>query len=101
MKQESFSAEKRIELVLTVFVFILGVLFIRLLFLQVVMHSSLKNRAEKGQMSTVKKQIGRGAIYDRSGRQLAMSVKTETICVTPRNVKNKDQAADFCSKNSG
>lgn len=101
MKQESFSAEKRIELVLTVFVFILGVLFIRLLFLQVVMHSSLKNRAEKGQMSTVKKQIGRGAIYDRSGRQLAMSVKTETICVTPRNVKNKDQAADFLSKKLG
>ncbi|PKL90892.1 MAG: hypothetical protein CVV21_10885 [Candidatus Goldiibacteriota bacterium HGW-Goldbacteria-1] len=101
MKQGVFSEEKRIELVLAVFVFVLGVLFVRLLFLQVIMHSALKDRADKGQMSTVKKQIGRGAIYDSTGRQLAMSIKTETICVTPRNVKHKDRAADFLSKKLG
>ncbi|MDH4100116.1 MAG: penicillin-binding protein 2 [Nitrospirota bacterium] len=67
----------------------------RLFYLQIVDHSSLSLRAEKQHQKSVSIESKRGAIYDRQGRELAVSIDVESVYGVPVDIKD---ARDFAAK---
>lgn len=80
---------KRIRYAMLCLFFILFCLIIRLLFLQFVQGSNLKEKAFKQQ--TVSKLINpkRGNILDCNGKSLAISAKVDTVSINPTRIKGK------------
>lgn len=69
----------------------------RLVFLQVVSYDSYRKQAEQQQHRRVEVKAPRGAILDRLGRPLAMSLPADTVCINPRRVPDIAVAADILS----
>ncbi len=65
----------------------------RLFYLQVWNQKFLVQRAEQQQFKTVEPAAQRGAIFDRNGAVLAVSVDAETISADPYEVVNPDETA--------
>ena len=65
----------------------------RLVYLQVFLRESLQERAEIQQSYTMKLDPERGTIYDRNGRELAVSVNVESVYAVPRAIKEADRTA--------
>ena len=101
MKDDNSKINRRIEMVFFVFILCNLIVVIQLFYLQVFKHSFFKRKAQKMHLSTVKQQIGRGTIYDRAGKKLAMSIKTESICVDPRKVWYKKKVSAYLAKKLG
>ncbi|MCL5744207.1 MAG: transpeptidase family protein [Acidobacteria bacterium] len=70
---------------------------IRLVQLQVVSHEAYREQAERQQHRVVQVKPTRGAIFDRLGRPLAMSLPADTVCVNPKRVPDIAVAADILS----
>jgi cell division protein FtsI (penicillin-binding protein 3) len=65
-------------------VFLWGVaIFGKLTSLQVIHHSDYVRKARARQERLIPISAPRGAILDRSGRELALSVRTDSVCVNP------------------
>ncbi len=73
----------------------------RLYVLQIRDHESLKEKAVRQQMRTVRIVPKRGTIYDRKMRELAISVDTVSLYAVPSQVKNKAIAARKLAKITG
>ena len=70
----------------------------RLVYLQVVAHDDLMERANRQQLTTIKLPAKRGDIVDRNGRLLAYSVDAVTIAADPSDITDPDAvAAAVCS----
>ena len=65
----------------------------RLVYLQVFLRESLQERAEIQQSYPKKLDPERGTIYDRNGRELAVSVNVESVYAVPRAIKEADRTA--------
>ncbi len=61
---------------------------LRLLWLQVVTAGDLAQRAERQQEQVLRLAPKRGTIYDREGRELAVSLDTESLYAVPAEVEN-------------
>jgi cell division protein FtsI (penicillin-binding protein 3) len=72
-----------------------GFILYKLVALQVVHHREYLKQARDRQEQVVKLQAQRGAILDRAGRPLAMSVPTESVSVDPRKLPSIDVAANL------
>ena len=72
-----------------------GVIFGRLIFLQIVHHDDLLRLAQQQQQKTKEIPATRGAILDRNGQTLAKSIPAESVCVNPQKIRNLDSAADL------
>ena len=70
----------------------------RLIWLQVVQHGEYQRQAQQQQERVVELQAPRGAIVDRLGQRLAMSLPVESVCVDPLRVPDLTVAADILSK---
>src|SRR5262249_20833342 len=69
----------------------------RLVYLQVIDHADLMQRADKQQTGTLIPPAKRGEIVDRKGRLLAYSVDADTIAAVPTEVDDpQDVAAQVC-----
>ncbi len=69
----------------------------RLVYLQVVDHAELMQRADKQQTRTLYPSAKRGEIFDRKGRVLAYSVDADSIAAVPTEIDDPDGfAADVC-----
>jgi cell division protein FtsI (penicillin-binding protein 3) len=66
-----------------------GAIESRLVYLQVIDHADLVDRAERQQQQTVKTPAKRGEILDRRGRVLATSVDADTIYAVPSEINDK------------
>src|SRR6266487_2964784 len=75
-----------------------GAIFIRLTWLQIVHHRYYLHEAKKRQEIAIEIPAPRGAILDRSGRVLAMSVATDSVYVNPLKVPDLDVAAFILSR---
>lgn len=91
----------RIEWVFIIFSVFCGILLLQLINLQVIKHGFFKKKAQQMHLDTLKQQVGRGTIYDAHGRELAVSVKTKSICVEPRKIREKARAIDLLSSKLG
>jgi len=56
---------------------------VRLVYLQLIRHASFRQQADRQSSELMEIRVPRGAIYDRSGRPLAISVPVESVCINP------------------
>ena len=63
-----------------------GVICARLVYLQIFQYGSFEHRAQHQQQRTVEVTAKRGIIYDRSGRELAMSVGVDSAFAVPSEI---------------
>jgi cell division protein FtsI (penicillin-binding protein 3) len=84
---------RRIRLLLAVFVVAFGAMFLRAAWLQAVRAQDLGRLAESQHRSTVVDPGGRGTIYDRQGIQLAIGRQATTIYANPRQIDDPEAVA--------
>ena len=75
-----------------------GIIFGRLVWLQVVKHDELLRMAEQQQQKTIEVQALRGSILDRTGQPLAKTLPAESICINPMKIPDAGVAADLLSR---
>jgi cell division protein FtsI (penicillin-binding protein 3) len=75
-----------------------GAIFAKLVTLQVVHHQEYVKKARARQEEVVQLRAQRGAILDRTGHPLAMSVPTEAVSVDPRNVPSIGLDSDLLAR---
>jgi cell division protein FtsI (penicillin-binding protein 3) len=73
-------------------------IFLKLFALQVVHHQDYVKKARARQEELVQLRAQRGAILDRTGHPLAMSVPTESVSVDPRNVPSLEFDSDLLAR---
>ncbi len=71
------------------------VIFLRLIWLQVLQHDDLLRQAQSQQQKVVPIQAQRGSILDRSGQPLAKSLPAESVLVNPKRVKDAAVTANL------
>jgi cell division protein FtsI (penicillin-binding protein 3) len=88
------SANRRIRLLLAVFIVAFGIAFLRAAWLQGVRASSFGRLASSQHSEDVVIPAARGTIYDRGGVQLAIGEQAQTVFADPRRVTDpKGEAA--------
>jgi cell division protein FtsI (penicillin-binding protein 3) len=78
-----------------------GLVVYRLFVLQVRDHERLREMARRQQSRTIKIVPKRGTIYDREGRELAISVDTISLYAVPPQIRDKRRAAKILSGLTG
>jgi cell division protein FtsI (penicillin-binding protein 3) len=86
-------ANRRIRLLLLLFVLVFGVTLARAVWLQGVRAASLSKLAEHQHREVVTIPADRGTIYDRTGLQLAIGEQMTTVYADPRQVANPQAIA--------
>lgn len=71
---------------------------LRLVYLQVYQRAELSGRAERQQERVVKLEPRRGTIYDRMGRELAVSLDVDSVYGVPSGIDNPRQLAQQLSR---
>ncbi|HUK94941.1 MAG TPA: penicillin-binding protein 2 [Gaiellaceae bacterium] len=92
------SANRRVRLLLAVFVLAFAIAFMRAAWLQVVRAGSFGRLATSQQSEVVTVPAARGTIYDRSGVQLAIGVQATTVYADPRLVRDPLKEAETASR---
>jgi cell division protein FtsI (penicillin-binding protein 3) len=91
-------ATKRIRVLVWVAFIWAALILARLVQLQVVQHSKFAEMARDQQQKVEEIKAPRGAILDRYGQRLAMSLPAESVVVDPLRVPDLSVAADVLSK---
>jgi cell division protein FtsI (penicillin-binding protein 3) len=66
----------------------------RLVDLQILSHGELRRLADSQHLHNLEVSAPRGAIFDRNGRPLAMSLPVDSVAVDPRQIKDLPVAAE-------
>ncbi len=82
------STNFRLYLLAGLFVFWCSAICARLVYLQVFRYGSFEQRAQHQQQRTEEVSAKRGIIYDRQGRELAMSISVESVFAVPTEMPN-------------
>jgi cell division protein FtsI (penicillin-binding protein 3) len=85
--QETQSTKRLLWLLRLLLVWVV-VIFLRLVWLQVLQHDDLLKQAQSQQQRLIPVQAERGSILDRTGQPLAKSLPAESILVNPKRVKD-------------
>src|SRR5689334_15769771 len=91
-------ATKRLHLLLRVAFVWAALIVVRLVQLQVVQHPEYQKQALRQQERLVELRAPRGAIFDRFGQRLAMSLPAESVCVDPLRLADRAVAADILGR---
>jgi cell division protein FtsI (penicillin-binding protein 3) len=91
-------ANRRIRLLLAVFVLAFGVAFLRAAWLQGVRASSFGRLASNQHSEEVTIPAARGTLYDRGGVQLAIGEQATTVYADPRRVTDPRNEAEVVAK---
>ncbi len=91
-------ATKRVHVLVRVAFVWAALIFARLIQLQVVQHPKFAEMAREQQQKVEEIKAPRGAILDRYGQRLAMSLPAESVVVDPLRVPDLSLAADVLSK---
>lgn len=86
-------ARLRIRLFGSLFAFFFAITSARAFYLQVVQKDELLKLAEKQHQKIVQLTPGRGAIYDRTNSELAVSIEMDSCFAEPRNIGAPEQVA--------
>lgn len=78
----------RFMLIVGIFVFWIGVIGVRLVYLQVNQHEWLSDKAQNQRRDESKSKTLRGSILDNSGRALAISVNVKSLYADPREIED-------------
>ena len=86
-------ARLRIRLFGSLFAFFFAITSARAFYLQVVQKDELLKLAEKQHQKIVQLTPGRGAIYDRTNSELAVSIEMDSCFAEPRNIEAPEEVA--------
>ena len=75
------------------FFLVFCLIFLRAYQLQILKGSQLSSLAKKGYTGKFTLVSQRGTIFDRNGKELALSIEVDSLCCYPKKVKNKKTAA--------
>lgn len=89
---------RRLQVLLWVLLAWAGVIFGRLIWLQVIRHDELLRMAEQQQQRIVEVQALRGSILDRTGQPLAKTLPADSVVVDPQKIPDLKIAADKLSR---
>src|SRR5579872_872380 len=78
-----------------------GIIFGRLVWLQVIRHDELLRLAEHQQQRTEEVQALRGSILDRTGQPLAKTLPADSVAVDPQKIPDLKVAADLLARTLG
>ena len=95
------SKKRRENCVFFIIFSVVFALFCRICFLQIFSFRFLQKKAEKEHLALVKFPAFRGAILDRKGRLLAVSLPAESLYVSPKFIQEPEKTADILSKYLG
>jgi cell division protein FtsI (penicillin-binding protein 3) len=79
-------ANKRLYLLAAILVLWAGAICLRLVYLQIFRYGDFEQRAQRQQQRTTEVAAKRGIIYDRAGRELAMSVSVDSVFAVPADI---------------
>ena len=91
-------ANRRIRLVLTIFVFAFAAMFVRAAWLQGVRAGSYERLAAGQHKATIVDPAGRGAMFDRTGVQLAIGRQATTVYANPQQIRDPAATAALVAK---
>ena len=74
---------------------------LRLVYLQIFSYGKFARQAEHQQQRAIPLSAKRGVIYDRAGRELAMSVVVDSAFAVPSEVKDLPTAVSLISRITG
>jgi cell division protein FtsI (penicillin-binding protein 3) len=77
---------KRLYLLAGILVLWAGAICLRLVYLQIFRYGDFEQRAQRQQQRTTEVAAKRGIIYDRAGRELAMSVSVDSVFAVPADI---------------
>jgi cell division protein FtsI (penicillin-binding protein 3) len=80
------SANKRLYLLGAILVLWAGAICLRLVYLQIFRYGDFEQRAQRQQQRTEEVAAKRGIIYDRAGRELAMSISVDSAFAVPADI---------------
>ncbi|AOY77434.1 stage V sporulation protein D [Clostridium formicaceticum] len=90
MSQPSISSKKRLIFIFTIVCLSMFGLIIRLGWIQIVQGERYKELANAQQTRDIPIPAKRGTIYDRNGKELAISASTNTVWARPREIENPE-----------
>ena len=70
-------------------------LIVRLGWLQIIRGEELQSQAQKQQMRDIEITPRRGTIFDRNGKELAVSASTYAVYASPREITKKEETAAY------
>jgi cell division protein FtsI (penicillin-binding protein 3) len=91
-------ANRRIRLLIAVFAVVFGLTLLRAVWLQGVRAQSLGAMAAKQHRQTLTIPAGRGAIYDRTGVQLAIGESATTVYADPKQIGDPTKVAPVVAR---
>jgi cell division protein FtsI (penicillin-binding protein 3) len=77
---------KRLYLLGAILVLWAGAICLRLVYLQIFRYGDFEQRAQRQQQRTTEVAAKRGVVYDRAGRELAMSVAVDSVFAVPADI---------------
>jgi cell division protein FtsI (penicillin-binding protein 3) len=77
----------RVLIVVSIFIFWVAIISLRLVWLQIIRHPEFVERAAKQQQRTLTVSPRRGILYDRSLHELAMTVSVDSIYAVPGEIE--------------
>jgi cell division protein FtsI (penicillin-binding protein 3) len=96
-RSPSKSSRKRTRILLIILELCFVFLIYRLFTIQCVNGNELRVQAENQKHKTISVHSKRGEIYDRKGKQLAISVKSYSLCCDPSNIEKPESVSKSLS----
>src|SRR5437764_1913790 len=88
----------RLYLLGSILVILCAVICLRLIYLQVFRYGDFEQRAQHQQQRTTEVSAKRGIIYDRAGRELAMSVSVDSVFAVPTDIPDLAQTISLITR---
>ncbi|HKL12859.1 MAG TPA: penicillin-binding transpeptidase domain-containing protein [Halanaerobiales bacterium] len=85
--------KKRIKILFFILTFIFLLLIARLAWIQIINNDEYSNKALKQRIKELKVNPDRGKIYDKNGKELAVSINRKTVVGLPKQITNPTQTA--------
>lgn len=92
------SSNLRLYLLGSILLFWFGAICIRLVYLQIFQYGEFEQRASHQQQRTIEISPKRGIIYDRAGRELAMSINVDSGFAVPSEIPDLAQTISLISR---
>lgn len=99
--QSMLTVQRRLAVVLMLAMLVFSLIGLRLVWVQVVGSDRLRNLALDQRLRPVPVDAKRGTVYDRNGRELAVSVSSDSIYAVPVEIKDPAATAKILAKTLG
>ena len=98
MPQPPNGAARRLFIFAAVLCFWIVAIVSRLLYLQLFEYGDFVKQASRQQQRSIEVSPARGAIYDRNGRELAMSVSADSVFAVPSEIPDQTTTASLLAR---